>query len=60
VVLTQVVTKAVPFQFTTELASTLTKFMPFTVRVNPPLPTRTFVGEIEVSVSSGNRQVPKH
>ena len=48
--LTNVVTRALPCHSTTEL---LTKFVPFTVSVNAPLPALAVLGEIELTVGTG-------
>jgi hypothetical protein len=45
VALTNVVVRAVPFQFT---AAPLTKFIPFTVKVSAPLPTTALEGDSDV------------
>src|ERR671924_543409 len=45
VALTNVVARAAPFHCTVEPA---TKFVPFTVSVNAPLPAATLVGDIEL------------
>lgn len=58
--LAQVVKRSTPFHRITELDSLFTKLDPATVNVRPPLPAKTFVGDIEASVGAGNRQVPIH
>ena len=47
---TKVVTRAEPFQFTTEPD---TKLVPFTVRVKPELPAVVEVGLMDVVVGTG-------
>lgn len=50
VAFTNVVTRALPLKFTTELEI---KFVPFTVNVNAPLPAAAPVGESELIVGAG-------
>lgn len=50
VALTKVVVRAAPLKFTTEVD---TKFVPFTVSVNPALPAVALLGESEVIVGAG-------
>src|SRR5579859_5636132 len=48
--LTNAVVRMLPFQFTTEL---LTKFVPFTTRLNAGSPAVAFAGVVEVNVGRG-------
>ncbi len=51
--LTNVVTRAVPFHITTEL---LRKLPPFTVRTNPTPPAVALLGEIELNEGVGGQE----